>query len=95
VLFALFQLKFAIITPALITGSFAERVRFSSSGWWPLRPRPATSGSGERADRDRIRGDLQLGGALEVEVDARRHARRVSLPRRRRRFESQKIRRLA
>jgi len=29
VLFALFQLKFAIITPALITGSFAERVRFS------------------------------------------------------------------
>lgn len=28
--FALFQLKFAIITPALITGSFAERVRFSS-----------------------------------------------------------------
>lgn len=26
--FALFQLKFAIITPALITGSFAERVRF-------------------------------------------------------------------
>jgi Amt family ammonium transporter len=30
VLFALFQMKFAIITPALITGSFAERVRFSS-----------------------------------------------------------------
>jgi Amt family ammonium transporter len=30
VLFALFQLKFAIITPALVTGSFAERVRFSS-----------------------------------------------------------------
>jgi len=30
ILFALFQLKFAIITPALITGSFAERVRFTS-----------------------------------------------------------------
>ncbi len=30
IIFALFQLKFAIITPALITGSFAERVRFSS-----------------------------------------------------------------
>src|SRR5207245_5717073 len=30
VLFALFQMKFAIITPALITGSFAERVRFTS-----------------------------------------------------------------
>lgn len=28
-LFAMFQLKFAVITPALITGSFAERVRFS------------------------------------------------------------------
>jgi ammonium transporter, Amt family len=30
VLFALFQLKFAIITPALVVGSLAERVRFSS-----------------------------------------------------------------
>ncbi len=30
VLFAMFQMKFAIITPALITGSFAERVRFIS-----------------------------------------------------------------
>lgn len=29
ILYAVFQLKFAIITPALITGSFAERVRFS------------------------------------------------------------------
>ncbi len=29
-LFAMFQLKFAVITPALITGSFAERVRFSA-----------------------------------------------------------------
>ena len=33
-LFAIFQLKFAIITPALITGSFAERVRFSSYIWF-------------------------------------------------------------
>ena len=30
ILFALFQMKFAVITPALITGSFAERVRFIS-----------------------------------------------------------------
>ncbi|SKC05357.1 ammonium transporter, Amt family [Sphingobacterium nematocida] len=30
VLFAMFQLKFAIIAPALITGAFAERVRFNS-----------------------------------------------------------------
>ena len=29
-LFAFFQMKFAIITPALITGSFAERVNFKS-----------------------------------------------------------------
>ncbi len=29
-LFAMFQLKFAVITPALITGSFAERVKFTS-----------------------------------------------------------------
>lgn len=29
-LFALFQMKFAIITPSLITGSFAERVKFSA-----------------------------------------------------------------
>jgi Amt family ammonium transporter len=28
ILFALFQAKFAIITPALITGAFAERIRF-------------------------------------------------------------------
>ena len=30
VLFAFFQLKFAIITPALITGAFAERIKFTS-----------------------------------------------------------------
>lgn len=30
VLFAMYQLKFAIITPALFTGAFAERIRFTS-----------------------------------------------------------------
>lgn len=30
VVFAFFQLKFAIITPALITGAFAERIKFTS-----------------------------------------------------------------
>lgn len=30
VLFAFYQMKFAIITPALITGAFAERIRFTS-----------------------------------------------------------------
>ncbi len=38
--FALFQLTFAIITPALVVGGFAERMRFSSmlvfSGLWSL-----------------------------------------------------------
>ncbi len=29
-LFAMYQLKFAIITPALVTGAFAERIRFNS-----------------------------------------------------------------
>ena len=29
-LFAMFQLKFAVITPALITGGFAERIKFNS-----------------------------------------------------------------
>lgn len=29
-MFAFFQLKFAVITPALITGSFSERIRFTS-----------------------------------------------------------------
>ena len=39
-LFALFQMKFAIITPSLITGSFAERVKFSGyvvfMGLWTI-----------------------------------------------------------
>jgi Amt family ammonium transporter len=30
IVYAMFQLKFAVITPALITGSFAQRVRFSA-----------------------------------------------------------------
>lgn len=30
IVFVFFQLKFAIVTPALITGAFAERIRFSS-----------------------------------------------------------------
>jgi len=35
-LFALFQMKFAIITPALVTGSFAERIKFSSFIWFMI-----------------------------------------------------------
>jgi Amt family ammonium transporter len=40
ILYALFQLKFAIITPALITGALAERIRFGAllvfMGLWSL-----------------------------------------------------------
>lgn len=42
-LFALFQMKFAIITPSLITGSFAERVRFSVFFLIPLTVRASTT----------------------------------------------------
>ena len=35
-LFCIFQMKFAIITPSLITGSFAERVRFSGYLWFMM-----------------------------------------------------------
>jgi len=34
--FAMFQLTFAIITPALIIGGFAERMRFSSMCWFTI-----------------------------------------------------------
>ena len=33
IMFMLFQCMFAIITPALITGSFAERIRFKAWFW--------------------------------------------------------------
>ena len=32
--FAMFQLTFAIITPALICGAFAERMKFSAMLWF-------------------------------------------------------------
>ena len=34
ILFAMFQLTFAIITPALITGAFADRMKFSAYLWF-------------------------------------------------------------
>jgi Amt family ammonium transporter len=34
--FMLFQMMFAIITPALITGAFAERIKFSAFVWFSL-----------------------------------------------------------
>ena len=34
--FVMFQLTFAIITPALIIGGFAERMRFSSMLWFSI-----------------------------------------------------------
>ena len=52
-LFALFQMTFAIITPALIIGGFAERIKFSavsvcsvpSGCWWSMRLSPTGSGA--------------------------------------------------
>lgn len=35
-LFALFQMTFAIITPALVVGGFAERIKFSAVLWFTL-----------------------------------------------------------
>ena len=34
VLFAMFQMTFAIITPALVVGGYAERIRFSAVLWF-------------------------------------------------------------
>ena len=36
ILFAMFQMTFAIITPALITGAFADRMKFSAMLWFTV-----------------------------------------------------------
>ena len=53
--FMLFQLMFAIITPALITGAFAERIKFSAMMvftvlWAPVFTFPWRTWSGARED---------------------------------------------
>ena len=55
------------------------------SAWWPSRRPPASSRSAASIVIGVVASARQQhGGPLEVEVDARRHARRVPLPRRRR-----------
>lgn len=72
--FALFQMTFAIITPALIVGSFAERTRFSavllfSVGWLILVYAPITHwvwGGGWLATR----GIMDFAGGTVVHITA-------------------------
>ena len=52
-LFVMFQMTFAIITPALIVGAFVERIKFSAvilitSMWLVLVYSPVTQGMGRR-----------------------------------------------
>jgi Amt family ammonium transporter len=65
-LFALFQLKFAIITPALITGSFAERVRFSSYVLFMVLFSPASSTRRSRTGPGTRDGFLRKSGACST-----------------------------
>lgn len=74
-LFAMFQLKFAIITPALITGSFAERVRFSSyllfiSLWSLLIYAPLAHMTWHPEGLLRTKGVLDFAGGTVVHMSA-------------------------
>lgn len=74
-LFAMFQLKFAIITPALITGSFAERVRFSSYMlficlWSLLVYSPLAHMTWHPAGLFRVWGVLDFAGGTVVHLSA-------------------------
>src|SRR2546426_11712285 len=60
--YMVFQLMFAVITPALITGAFAERIKFSTSSafsrpWPPSFSTPLPPWSGGKA------GGLEAWGA--------------------------------
>ena len=93
--FAAFQMMFAVITPALISGAFAERMKFTAYIafvllWSTLRLRPGRAlGVGRRrvalqARRARLRGRhgrAPHGGRLGARVRARhRQARRLPAP---------------
>ncbi|HVA14243.1 MAG TPA: ammonium transporter, partial [Stellaceae bacterium] len=72
--FALFQMTFAVITPALIIGAFVERVRFSfvalfSAGWLVVVYLPVTHwvwGGGWLA----MRGTIDFAGGIVVHTTA-------------------------
>ncbi len=73
--FAMFQLTFAIITPALITGAFAERMRFSAlvvfmSAWSLLVYAPIAHWVWEPTGWLASRGILDFAGGTVVHVNA-------------------------
>ena len=81
-LFALFQLKFAIITPALITGSFAERVRFSSYVRVHVPVQPVHLRAAGPLDLAPRRVPAPVGRARFRRRHGRPHVGRVGRPRR-------------
>ena len=73
--FAMFQLTFAIITPALITGAFAERMRFSAllvfmAAWALLVYAPIAHWVWEPTGWLASRGVLDFAGGTVVHVNA-------------------------
>jgi Amt family ammonium transporter len=73
--FAMFQLTFAIITPALITGAFAERMKFSAllifmSAWSVLIYAPIAHWVWEPTGWLSSRGILDFAGGTVVHVNA-------------------------
>ncbi len=73
--FCLFQLSFAIITPALITGAFAERMRFSAllmfmAGWSLLVYAPVAHWVWEPSGWLASRGILDFAGGTVVHINA-------------------------
>jgi Amt family ammonium transporter len=73
--FAMFQLTFAIITPALITGAFAERMRFSAlllfmAAWSLLIYAPIAHWVWEPTGWLSSRGILDFAGGTVVHINA-------------------------
>ncbi len=73
--FVMFQLTFAIITPALITGAFAERMKFSAMMWfvglWSLLVyAPVAHGVWEPGGWLATMGALDFAGGTVVHINA-------------------------
>ena len=74
-LFMIFQMMFAVITPALIIGAFAERMKFSaflvfSLLWATIVYDPMATGSGESAAGCGNSGALDFAGGTVVHINA-------------------------
>ena len=75
VVYSMFQLTFAIITPALIAGSFAERMKFSAMLWfmglWSLLVyAPIAHWVWEPSGWLALRGQLDFAGGTVVHINA-------------------------